>query len=168
MRAVDVLVRFAAGMALAAASVAMLMQVVARFVFDAPFSWAEEFAVLVFAWVTFLGAAAVQRDDSHLSIDTLRTRLPARGQRWLDALRRLVIVACGVVLVWQGVILSQKMWGLEFPAMEVSRSLLYLSVPVGFAFSVVLALRSLVTGAPPRSIAEGGEEGEQPGEGSGA
>ena len=33
---------------------------------------------------------------------------------------------------------------LEFPAMGVPRSLLYLSVPVGFAFSLLFALRSLL------------------------
>jgi TRAP-type C4-dicarboxylate transport system permease small subunit len=130
------------------------VQVVARFVFAAPYSWAEELAVLLFAWITFLGAAAVQRDDSHLSIDTLRSQLSPRGARTLDVVRRLAIVACCAVLIWQGVALSMRMWPLEFPAMGVSRSLLYLSVPVGFAFSLVFALRSLRTGAAPRSLTE--------------
>src|SRR4051812_34197874 len=76
---VNRLVRSAAGAALAAASIAMLVQVFARFVLSAPLPWPEEFAVLLFAWITFLGAAAVQYDDSHLSIDSLRGRLSASG-----------------------------------------------------------------------------------------
>ncbi len=67
------------------ARLAMLAQVFMRYVFGAPFAWAEEFAVLVFAWLIFLGAAHVQRDDSHLSIDTLRQFAGPRRGRALDA-----------------------------------------------------------------------------------
>lgn len=132
---------FGAGCALAAASLAMLAQIVARFVFSSPIVWAEEFAVLLFAWIIFLGAAAVQADDSHLSIDLLRAAAGPAGRRLLDGLRRIVILATSAILVYQGVALSMRMWALEFPAMGVSRSLLYLSVPVGFGLSLLLALR---------------------------
>jgi TRAP-type C4-dicarboxylate transport system permease small subunit len=152
-RALDRLVRFGAGAALAAASLVMLLQVSARFVFSAPFSWPEELATLLFAWITFLGAAAVQRDDSHLSIDTLRTHVSPPARRRLDALRRVVIAACCAVLVYQGIALSLRMWPLEFPALGVTRSLLYLSVPVGLACALVFALRSLRTGEPPGGVA---------------
>ena len=145
-------VRFAAGLALAVASVVMLAQVVARFVFASPFSWAEELAVLLFAWITFIGAAAVQRSDSHLSIDTLRGRLPPRGQRALDVFRRVVIAACCALLIYEGIALSVRMWPLEFPAMGVTRSLLYLSVPVGCLFSLLFVLHSLWTRQPPASV----------------
>ncbi len=132
---------FAAGCALAAASLAMLAQIAARFFLSSPFIWAEEFAVLLFAWITFLGAAAVQADDSHLSIDVLSTRAGRRSRRLFDGLRRAAIIAIGAVLVYQGISLSRTMWPLEFPAMGVSRAWLYLSVPVGFGLSLLLAMR---------------------------
>jgi TRAP-type C4-dicarboxylate transport system permease small subunit len=146
------LVRFAAGLALGVASVVMLAQVVARFVFAAPFSWAEELAVLLFAWITFIGAAAVQRNDSHLSIDTLRGRLPPRARRALDVVRRVVIAGCCALLIYEGIALSVRMWPLEFPAMGVTRSLLYLSVPAGCVFSLLFVLRSRWTREPPASV----------------
>jgi len=147
---IERLLRFAAGSVLAAAGAAMFGQVVARYVFDAPFVWAEEFATLMFAWITFLGAAALQADDSHLSIDTLRHHSPPAVQKALDLLRRAVIAACSMLLVYQGVALSLRMWPLEFPAMGVTRSLLYLSVPIGFAFTLLFALR----GPRPRDPAD--------------
>ena len=151
LNAAERVLRIAAGATLAAASAAMFGQVIARFVFSAPIVWAEEFAVLMFAWITFLGTAAVQADDSHLSIDTLRSHVGTRARGVLDLLRRATIVACCAVLIYQGIALSARMWSLQFPAMEVSRSLLYLSVPVGFAFSMLFALRSMVRREPPRS-----------------
>jgi len=147
---------FGAGSALAAASLAMLAQIIARFVFSSPIIWAEEFAVLLFAWIIFLGAASVQAEDSHLSIDLLRVHAGPPGRRILDGLRRIVILASCVVLVYQGIALSIRMWPLEFPAMVVSRSLLYLSVPVGFDLALLLALRPKAWragGAAPATLA---------------
>lgn len=145
----DKALRTAAALALALSGGAMFAQIIARYGFDAPFVWAEEFATLMFSWVIFLGAAAVQRTDSHLSVDTLRSRLEDKGRRVLDVFRRLVIIACSLVLVWQGVALSMKMWALAYPAMEISRSWLYLTVPVGAAFTILFAARSLWLREPP-------------------
>jgi TRAP-type C4-dicarboxylate transport system permease small subunit len=119
----------------------MLAQIAARFFLSAPIIWAEEFAVLLFAWITFLGAAAVQADDSHLSIDVLSTRAGLRARRAFDGLRRGAILAIGATLVYQGILLSRTMWPLEFPAMGISRGWLYLSVPAGFGLSLLLVLR---------------------------
>ena len=132
---------FAAGCALAAASLAMLAQIIARFLFSSPFIWAEEFAVLLFAWITFLGAAAVQADDSHLSIDVLSARAGPLGRRLFDGLRLAAIIAISAVLVYQSIALSRTMWLLAFPAMGISRGWLYISVSVGFGLSLLLALR---------------------------
>ena len=76
----DGVLRAAAGLALALSGSAMFAQVIARYVFNAPFAWAEEFATLLFSWTIFLGAAVVQRTDSHLSVDTLRARVGPSGQ----------------------------------------------------------------------------------------
>ena len=140
-RSIERAAAFAAGCALAAASLVMLAQIAARFFLSAPFIWAEEFAVLLFAWITFLGAAAVQADDSHLSIDVLSARTGPRCKRVFAGLRRAAIVAIAAVLIYQGIVLSRTMWLLEFPAMGISRAWLYISVPVGFGLSLLLALR---------------------------
>jgi TRAP-type C4-dicarboxylate transport system permease small subunit len=151
LRAVELVTRAGAGASLAFAGVAMFTQVVMRYVFSAPLVWPEELATLLLAWITFLGAAAVQADDSHLGIDTLRAYLAPRGKVVLDLFRRGTIIVCCIVLTVQGLALSQRMWPLEFPALGITRSLLYLSVPIGFGVSLVFALRSLIRREPPRS-----------------
>jgi len=149
VRALDVTLQTGAGLALALGGGAMLAQIVARYVFSAPFVWAEEFATLMLSWITFLGAAAVQRDDAHLSVDSLRAIAAPRVRMAMDIIRRLVIIGCCVVLAYQGTMLSMRMWGLQYPAMEITRSALYLSVTVGAVFSLLFALRSLWRREPP-------------------
>lgn len=137
MRVLDRLVEQALAAGMAACSLVILAQVFMRYVLGAPISWAEEFAVLVFAWLIFLGAAYVQRDDSHLSIDSLRRLAGPRVAIALDALRLGVIAACSLVVIWQGVALSLQTLPLEYPAMGASRAWLYASAPVCFAIGLV-------------------------------
>lgn len=158
LRILDGAVDVALALGVAASSLAILVQVFFRYVLDAPIAWAEEFAVLVFAWVIFLGSARVQRTDSHISIDTLRRLAGPRAGRWLDALRLAALGFVGVVLIWQGAGLASRTVFLRYPAMEISRAWLYASVPVCFAIGLVYVLRSA------RRVARG----EPPGAGAGA
>jgi TRAP-type C4-dicarboxylate transport system permease small subunit len=121
----------------AAMSLAIFIQVLCRVFLGTAIVWAEEFAVLLFAWMIFLGAAYGQRNDSHLSIDTLRNMLGRRAQVALDVFRLIVIVACSLVAIWQGINLTQRTVPLLYPAMEITRALLYASVPVCFAIGLI-------------------------------
>jgi TRAP-type transport system small permease protein len=127
----------------AASALAILGQVAMRYLFDAPVSWAEEVAVLAFAWLVFLGAARAQRDDSHLSVDLLRRRFSGRAGRLMDAGRLLAVGLCSAVLVDQGTRLALRTLPLAYPATGVSRACLYGSVPVCFGLGLVYVLARL-------------------------
>ena len=122
---------------MAAMSLAMLVQVLCRVLLGTAIIWAEEFAVLLFAWSIFLGAAYAQKDDSHLSIDTVRLLAGPRLRLALAILRVSVIAACSAVAIWQGIDLTRRALPLMYPAMDITRSFLYASVPVGFALGLV-------------------------------
>jgi TRAP-type transport system small permease protein len=124
-------------------ALAMLLQVFRRYVLNAPFSWPEEFAVLMFGWMILLGAALVQRSDGHISIDLLRRRVGARAAWRLDAIRWLVIGFASVVLIWQGIGLAERTVALKYPAMGISRAFLYGAVPVCFALLLINLVRSI-------------------------
>ena len=130
-----------------APSVAIFVQVVLRYVFESPSSWLDEFAVLAFAWMTLLGAAVVQRTDSHMSIDFVAKRLPRPGQLALFALRLFAAAVALAVLFWQGLQLTLQMSFVEYPAMEISRGFLFAVLPVCVPliafYLIVSALRTL-------------------------
>jgi TRAP-type C4-dicarboxylate transport system permease small subunit len=125
-------------------ALATLLQVFRRYVLNAPLSWPEEFAVLMFGWMILLGAALVQRRDGHISIDLLRRRVGARAARRLDAIRWLVIGFASVVLIWQGIGLAERTVALKYPAMGISRAFLYGAVPVCFGLLLINLVRSIL------------------------
>jgi TRAP-type C4-dicarboxylate transport system permease small subunit len=135
-------------LAVAIMSLAILLQVFCRYVLNAPLTWPEELAVLLFAWMIFLGAALVQGSDSHIAIDTLRRRAGARVGRALDLARHAAIGFCAVVLIWQGIGLAGRTVQLTYPAMGISRAFLYGAVPVCFALLLLNVVRSAIAPAP--------------------
>ena len=123
-------------------TILVFSSVVLRYVLNSPVTWSEELASLLFAWLTFVGAYVGFRTHSHIRIDTLTMFLPA-GLR--SGIRRAVEAGVLVVLsvfIWQGFSLVTTTWSLEFPAMEISRGYLYLSLPIGACLMLVAILLS--------------------------
>jgi len=80
-----------------------IAQVVFRFVLESPLIWSEELARLSLIWLTFLGAAVVCFDGTHLQVDSLFLLLPAGGQRVLRAINATLALGFIVILAWYSV-----------------------------------------------------------------
>jgi TRAP-type C4-dicarboxylate transport system permease small subunit len=142
---------------LGAMTVLVFVSVVLRYILNSPVTWSEELASLLFAWLTFVGAYVGFRTHSHIRIDTVTMFLPV-GLR--SAIRRIVTVGVLMVLgifIWQGFSLVMTTWSLEFPAMEISRGYLYLSLPLGACMMLVAILVSS------RKVADGRSEDQEGG-----
>lgn len=70
-----------AGIAFGILCGAVGIQVLARYVFNYSFGWAEEFPIFIFLWTCFLAAAAAYREDRHLGVTLLYDRLPQAFRR---------------------------------------------------------------------------------------
>ncbi len=57
-------------------SLATFGNVVARYFFNSPIEWAEEFSRYAFIWIVFLGAAVCTKHGRHIVIDGLALALP--------------------------------------------------------------------------------------------
>jgi TRAP-type C4-dicarboxylate transport system permease small subunit len=71
------------------------MNVVARYVFGAPFSWAEELMLFLMIFAVFAGAVAITWRNQHVRIATIIERTPRLLQRFAKV---LASIACIVVL----------------------------------------------------------------------
>ena len=78
--------------ALAMMLIAIFANVVLRYFFRRPTSWADELAIIGMAYVTFVGGAAAYKRNMHFGIDILVDRLPAKGKHILRALMTLAFI----------------------------------------------------------------------------
>lgn len=75
----------------------MLMQVILRYVFNAPLRWSEELARYLFVWISFLGLYLAYRKGAHLGLDMLPHMIPPAAARVLAVVSEAVIAG---TLVW--------------------------------------------------------------------
>jgi TRAP-type mannitol/chloroaromatic compound transport system permease small subunit len=92
----------AAGAALALLIVPLVgaaaYEVIARYAFDAPTTWAYEFIYMVCAAMFMLGAAYALRTGAHVRTDFFWSKWPARARAAIDAFAYVVFFVPGIAL----------------------------------------------------------------------
>jgi len=106
-RGVEILIAFF----LAVMILLTFLNVVLRYAFSKGFAWSEEIARLCFIYLVYLGSIEAMRDNRHLIIDTVLSRLPALPQKILYAALQLCIV-------WLMYLLTAGSWKLVMQNMK--------------------------------------------------
>ena len=117
--------------------------VVVRFLPFASMGWADEIIELAFAWLVFLGAAALWRDRTHFRVDLLPTKL-GNSKAGLRLEIGLALLALGFFLVftYEGGWVSYKATD-RSPILELPRYLWYGVMPLAGAIIVGYTIRDL-------------------------
>lgn len=85
--------------------VLVFTNVVLRYVFSTGFEWSEEIARLCFIYLVYLGAIGAMRENQHLIIDSVLSRIP---DIWQKAIYFLVQAG----IIWMMVVLTRGSWQL--------------------------------------------------------
>ena len=144
VRILDYLPEAALGVTVIITTITIFAQVVFRYVFNSPIYWADEFAVLIFAWMIFIGTVVAIKYNEQISVDTLVRLLPARYQTGLAILTNTALFLVIVLLFIEGILLTVKTIALKYPAMEISRGFLYISLPVTTPMMGIYLARTII------------------------
>jgi TRAP-type C4-dicarboxylate transport system permease small subunit len=87
---------------LALMSGATFANVVARYVFNSPIQWAEEFSRYSFIWLVFMAAVVATTRRRNITIDVLVTYLPRGGRHICRVLVDLMTLILMGALVYYG------------------------------------------------------------------
>ena len=121
----------------------IVMQIVLRYVFNAPLVWTDELAQYLFVWVSFLGWAMAARKRIHIGIGVVADRAPAGLRRALHALWCALQVAFAVILLVVGVTITRSQADVQMVSIDFAFWPVYLVVPIAAAFLIAYALRDL-------------------------
>ncbi len=118
-------------------------EVVARYFFTRPTSWAAELSQMCLIWGACLAMASLLAKRQHIQVDALVQLLPAGVIRWIDVLVLMVVGIFAAVVTWYGFAIFHD----SFVRGRTTGSLLNipiwiveLAVPVGFC---MLTLQSV-------------------------
>jgi len=119
--------------------VAVLSQVIMRYVFNNPTPWSDPLASDSLAWLTFLGAAAAVRRDDNIAVTFTWNWLTPGGRRVIACVCQILIMVASAILLYSGIQLTVASIGttVEGLPLEISWAHVY-SVTVVSAVLMIL------------------------------
>lgn len=122
-----------------------------RFVVNSSLAFPEELVGYLFIWTVFLGAAIALRLNMHAAVEMAVDWLPPGAKRIVLIVTNLLCLAFFAVLVVYGTQMVLVVYPQRSPALEISMSYVYASVPVGGLFMLLYSIETLFGDAKARS-----------------
>lgn len=121
--------------------------------------WADEIVELAFAWMVFLGTAALWRSKEHITIDFIPQALAgSTAGRVLEIIVSLLALGFLVVFTWEGWILTLQAVGSRTPILELPREWWYAAIPLSgvvmIGHTLAQCVRAIRTAGARQSPAE--------------
>jgi len=122
----------------------IIVQIVLRYVFNAPLVWTDEAASYLFVWVAFLGWAMATRKRVHIGINVVADKLPPGWRRALHAFWCLGTLAFALILLFVGALITRNNVDVRMVSIDFAFWPVYLAVPIAATYLIAYALRDLV------------------------
>ena len=127
-------------------TVMVFLQVLFRYVLHSPLAWSEEFAMFLFQWCIFIGAALAVRHGYHFHVDLVTSRLSGRWKASFQLLASAIIFVVAYVMIHMGIkmVLTNEY---IYPTLQIRVSYAYLAFPVSgvliFIYQVPILVREI-------------------------
>lgn len=109
----------------------IFIQVIMRYVFNNSFTWCEEFSVICFMWITWIGASNGVKKGTHIRILVLIDLLN-------DKTKNIFMLVIDVIWFLFTLMLVKYGWQMVLMANEFNRRTPALDVPMAFNYFSVL------------------------------
>ncbi|NKC12138.1 MAG: TRAP transporter small permease subunit [Gammaproteobacteria bacterium] len=116
-----------------------------RYVLNATPTWVEQVALLLVAYITFLGAATGINEDTHLSVSLFRDRCPRIVRIVCLVLSYTALGTFGAVMATAGYQLATFKWGTEIPLLGVPEGLRAVPLVICGVLTVAFSLSHIIS-----------------------
>ena len=127
-------------MALIAATGLIMAQIVAREVFVAGLSWADELARYAGLTVIFMGIPALLARNEHVKVDMFLNMMPARTRRFFTISNDILMVVFGGMFLVSGWQFMQRAARFATPALGMPNLVFYMPAIVGMTLMLLVAI----------------------------
>jgi TRAP-type C4-dicarboxylate transport system permease small subunit len=131
---------FLAGIILVFIMLSVGLDVILRYFFNSPMIWVTEVTECLLLYITFLGTGWLLRDEGHVKVDIILTRLKPESTAFLGILSSLVGIFVSIMLTFYGMSVTWNYFkrGIYTPtAMEIPVAAIILIIPIG-SFSLLI------------------------------
>ena len=124
--------------------IAVLYQVVGRYVFNDTPTWAESGAVLLVLYVTMLGMAVGVRDAGHIGLESLLVLAPEALRLKMELLIQALVLLFGLVMAYNCGLLAQSVWAYKIPTLGISEAFKYIPPAMAGGLVALFSLEHII------------------------
>lgn len=106
-------------------------QVVARYMFNSSFDWADEVSRIAFVWTIFLAIPLGIRDGTHVGIELLVKRFPVRLRAMLARVTNGLAAVMMLIVFWTSIIVAMVTWSERLGVLNMTSSVFFFPVILG-------------------------------------
>ncbi len=140
----DKLFSYFIGVALAGVVFICLMQVIARYAFNASFSWAEEVSITLVLWSVWIGASVAVKSNDHLRLAFLEKKFRPRTRLFFRVLLKSLTILFAVIITYASRIVLKVNENITLMSLPITVNVMYWSVPFGCSLMTYYCLRSIL------------------------
>lgn len=111
-----------------------------RFVLNHTPGWGEELGLFCMIWFSLLSVPMAFIDKSHLKMSLMEIVFKGRNLKFIDLIIYVILLGFSLFMIFYGMKVSILTWPTRMPGMQISRGLLYFSVPVAGVFNTAILL----------------------------
>jgi TRAP-type C4-dicarboxylate transport system permease small subunit len=120
-------------------------QVFLRYLFNNPFTWAEELGALLLIYLSFVTGDVVYKKNAHISIDYVVGFFPRRLRAATEVALGVMICACLAALTVVSIPLIQNQFGFTIAAaLPLSKSWWTMPVPIIFTSMILTTVNAII------------------------
>lgn len=140
MKYISKFIDFIMAISLGIMAIIVFLNVVLRYVFKSGITWSVELSQILFMVLVFFGAIQAYKEDSHIKVDVLISKVPLVWKKIL-ALCSNILIFIVVVIVYQGSLqLVKENTVMTTPILGIPQSYIY---SVGLFLSICLAVLTI-------------------------
>ena len=128
-----------------ALAIVVFLQVFNRYVLKAPLAWSEDLAMLLFQWVTFLGAAIGVKRMRHFGIELVVRTLPEKIHRAIEYIVPVLVGIVALIMITEGIELLSFNRSRIYSSMDLSYTWAYLPIPISGCLMILYLIRQEIT-----------------------
>ena len=156
LKAIDRLIGWAsevpAALLVAVEIIILLSGVIARYGLNAPLTWSDELASILFLWLAMLGAVIALRRSEHMCLTMLVNRVSQPIRQYITLGAQLVVTAFVLEIILPAYDYFQDQWLITTPALEIPDGLRVAAIGVGALMMLALTVIRLLDQVPLRRL----------------
>lgn len=120
------------------------LQVVRRYVFNAPWIWSDEIILVMLGWFSYPALVFNVWTDDHFNISSLYDKFPVWLQIVCDIIRHVLVFAFCALLGYYGWKLTLQYWAKPLPASGFTQGLKFIPVCFGGYVSALFCISNII------------------------